>query len=125
MNESVALPSRVQVPCSWAGGAAVKGRRLLSRQSLLGGWNDQAHWPEKVQPNFCGLIARGSTILFLLLSHQFGRAQGTVVFHNTGGGQPIVSEVRSVFLDAALQQPSLVFNFGFATDEAPTPGSFL
>jgi len=51
-------------------------------------------------------------------------AQGTVVFHNTGGGQPLVSEVRPLFVEAALQQPRLVFNFGFATDEIPSPGTF-
>jgi hypothetical protein len=69
-----------------------------------------------------------SLSLALLLwpaSAQLGRAQGTVVFHNTGGGEPLVSEVRSIFLDAALQQPRLIFNFGFATDETPSPGGFL
>lgn len=52
-------------------------------------------------------------------------AQGTVVFHNTGNGQSLVSEVQSILVQAGLQQPRLVFDFGFATDERPAPGSFL
>jgi hypothetical protein len=51
--------------------------------------------------------------------------QGTIVFHNTGGGPVLVSESRSIILDAGLQQPRLVFDFGFATDETSSPGSFL
>ena len=52
-------------------------------------------------------------------------AQGTIVFHNTGGNTPVISESRSLFLDSGLQQPYLVFDFGFATDETASPGSFL
>lgn len=53
------------------------------------------------------------------------QGQGTVVFHNTGGGQPIISEVRSILVDLNTQQPHLVFDFGFATDETSSPGVFL
>jgi hypothetical protein len=66
------------------------------------------------------LLALGSLTL-----PRHGLAQGTVVFHNTGTGQPLTSEVRSIFLDASLPQPRLVFDFGFATDEKASPGSFL
>jgi hypothetical protein len=52
-------------------------------------------------------------------------AQGTLVFHNTGGGQPLVSDVRPLFVDAALVQPRLQFNFGFATDESFVPNAIL
>jgi hypothetical protein len=54
-----------------------------------------------------------------------GFGQGTVVFHNTGGGQSLVSEVRSLSLTGTLSQPYLRFDFGFATDETPTAGAFL
>jgi hypothetical protein len=33
--------------------------------------------------------------------------------------------VRSIFIDPTSPQPRLVFDFGFATDERPTPGAFL
>jgi len=68
-------------------------------------------------------FALAGTILFG--SPRRGFAQGTIVFHNTGGGQPLISEVRSIFVDAGSQQPRLVFDFGFATDETPSPGAFL
>ena len=61
----------------------------------------------------------------LLSQPELSLGQGTIVFHNTGGGQPIVSEVRSIFIDPTSSQPRLVFDFGFATDETPTPGTFL
>jgi hypothetical protein len=61
----------------------------------------------------------------LLGCPELGHAQGTVVFHNTGGGQSLVTEVRSIFVDAGLQQPRLLFEFGFATDEIPSPARFL
>ena len=48
-----------------------------------------------------------------------------MVFHNTGGGQPLVSDVRPLFVDASLVQPRLQFNFGFATDESFVPNSIL
>jgi len=69
-----------------------------------------------------GWLAISAALLFSL---QTGQAQGTIVFHNTGGGQPLVTEVRSIFIDAGLQQPHLLFDFGFATDETSAPGSFL
>jgi len=64
-------------------------------------------------------------VFILSISAPIGRAQGTVVFHNTGGGQQLISEVRSLFIDASLSQPHVVFDFGFATDETPGPGAFL
>jgi hypothetical protein len=64
-------------------------------------------------------------VLLLVLGELSALGQGTVIFHNTGGGQSLVSEVRSLSIDPSLQQPSLVFNFGFATDEIPSPGTFL
>lgn len=69
-----------------------------------------------------GWLAISAAFLF---GPQSGQAQGTIIFHNTGGGQPLVTEVRSIFIDAGLQQPHLVFDFGFATDETSAPGSFL
>ncbi len=71
------------------------------------------------------LAGRIGWLAILLAGPAPGSAQGTIVFHNTGGGQPIVSEQRSIFVDAGLAQPHLVFNFGFATDEIPSPGAFL
>jgi hypothetical protein len=63
--------------------------------------------------------------LCLLFIGQWAQGQGTVVFHNTGGGQPLITETRSLIVAAGLQQPRLNFAFGFATDEVQTPGSFL
>jgi hypothetical protein len=63
--------------------------------------------------------------LALLGSLQSPLAQGTLTVQNTGSGQVLVSEVRSVFVDANSLQPRLLFDFGFATQEVPTPGVFL
>jgi len=68
---------------------------------------------------------RGGGVLALLLSAHLVSAQGTLTVFNTGGGQPLVSEVRPLFVDAALVQPRLQFNFGFATDETFVPDTFL
>lgn len=68
---------------------------------------------------------RGGGVLALLLSAHLVSAQGTLTVLNTGGGQPLVSEVRPLFVDAALLQPRLLFNFGFATDETFVPDTFL
>jgi len=61
----------------------------------------------------------------LLVSAPLAFAQGTITVLNTGGGQPLVSEVRPLFVDAGAVQPRLSFNFGFATDENVAPGNFL
>jgi hypothetical protein len=67
----------------------------------------------------------GAIVMILGAGIRVGRGQGTVVFHNTGAGQVLVTETRSIFVDAGLQQPRLIFDFGFATDETPAPGAFL
>ncbi len=64
-------------------------------------------------------------MLAVLLSAHLVSAQGVLTVLNTGGGQPLVSEVRPLFVDAALVQPRLQFNFGFATDESFVPNTFL
>jgi len=61
----------------------------------------------------------------LLLCHHLVSAQGVLTVLNTGGGQPLVTEARPLFVDAALVQPRLQFNFGFATDESFVPNTFL
>jgi hypothetical protein len=66
-----------------------------------------------------------SALMWLLGATQCGRAQSTFVVLNTGNGQPLVSVATPLFVDAALVQPRLQFNFGFATDEISTPGTFL
>lgn len=80
----------------------------------------------------CGKVARElvspgwlAVLMTALSWPQSIAAQGTVVFHNTGNGQSLVSEVQSILVESGLQQPRLVFDFGFATDETPAPGSFL
>ncbi|MEO6036395.1 MAG: PEP-CTERM sorting domain-containing protein [Verrucomicrobiota bacterium] len=64
-----------------------------------------------------------ATFLFVRLAV----AQGTfeLVALNTGAGQPLISEMRTLLVDAALNQPRLLFKFGFATEENPLPGEFL
>jgi len=51
-------------------------------------------------------------------------AQGTFTFLQTGGGQPLVSQ-QEVLDTSGIPAPELAFDFGFLTDEVPTPGSFL
>jgi hypothetical protein len=63
---------------------------------------------------FCWLASAGSLW-----------AASSPIVLNTGGGQPLQTESRQLSLDPLLIQPSLVFNFGFATDEAFAPGTFL
>ena len=64
-------------------------------------------------------------MLALLLSAHLASAQGVLTVLNTGGGQPLMSEARPLFVDATLVQPRLQFNFGFATDEAFVPNTIL
>ncbi len=64
-------------------------------------------------------------VALLLLPAHFVTAQGTITVLNTGGGQPLVSEARSLFVDGALVQPRLLFNVGFATDETVALNAFL
>jgi hypothetical protein len=70
-------------------------------------------------------FARGGGLIALLLSAPFISAQGIITVLNTGSGQPLVSAVRPLFVDAAATQPRLLFNFGFATDETVASGTFL
>lgn len=70
-------------------------------------------------------LRNGAWPTLLWACAQPGFGQGTVVFHNTGGGQPLVSEVRSLSLNGILGQSFLRFDFGFATDEVPAAGTFL
>ena len=93
--------------------------------SGVGGWPSE--WSGfRITGRSCFKAARHTLFLCtLLMGRQLALAQETVIFHNTGGGQPLVSEVQSLFVDATAQQPRLAFNFGFATDEAPAPGTFL
>jgi hypothetical protein len=70
-------------------------------------------------------LARTTFYALFLCCRGTSPGQGTVIFHNTGGGQPLISEVRSIFVDQGLQQPRLVFDFGFGTDEVPAAGTFL
>ncbi len=72
-----------------------------------------------------GRIVPGVVLLALLLSPILALAQGIITVLNTGSGQPLVSEVRPLFVDAAAIQPTLLFNFGFATDETVASGVFL
>lgn len=44
---------------------------------------------------------------------------------NTGGGQPLVTELRALTISSNLFQPRLEFNFGFATDETVLPQTIL
>lgn len=67
----------------------------------------------------------GGTALSLLLSASPVSAQNTLTTVNTGSGQPLLSEVRSLFVDGSLFQPRLLFNFGFASDETLAVGTFL
>ena len=78
----------------------------------------------KIRTNPGGTLL-GGTALSLLLSASLVSAQGTLTIMNTGSGQPLLSEVRSLFVDGSLFQPRLLFNFGFATDESLAPGTFL
>lgn len=64
-------------------------------------------------------------VLSLLWAHSLVLAQGTLVTLNTGGGQVLVSETRTVMIDGAWAQPRLLFDFGYATDETALPGIFL
>ena len=61
----------------------------------------------------------------LLLAFQLAYGQGTFAVLNTGSGQPLASEVRQVQVNASLLSPTLRFDFGFATDESFSPGTFL
>ena len=86
------------------------GRPLLDRRF---------GWPNSQQCRFCYLL------MLWIATSQLAYSQNNVVSHNTGSGQPLVSEIHSVFVDNGFQKPVLSFDFGFATDEQPAPGSFL
>jgi hypothetical protein len=65
------------------------------------------------------------TALSLLLSASPVSAQNTLTAMNTGSGQPLLSEVRSLFVDGLLFKPRLLFNLGFASNETLAFGTFL
>ena len=52
------------------------------------------------------------------------RGQGNFTALQTGGGQPLVSDVQ-VLQIGGISSPELLFEFGFLTDEAVVPGAFL
>ena len=56
---------------------------------------------------------------------QFCSAQGTFTVVSTGDGQPLISQTRSVTVGPGLQDPRLIFELGFATDENVVPGVFF
>ena len=53
-----------------------------------------------------------------------GTASGYRVVE-TGGGQALTEVTENVLFGTATDRPVLRFDFGFSTDEVPTPGSFL
>lgn len=67
----------------------------------------------------------GGAAVSLFLSANLLCAQGTRSVMNTGSGQPLLSEVRSLFVDGSLFQPRLLFNLGFASNETLASGTFL
>jgi hypothetical protein len=67
----------------------------------------------------------GGALLALFLSVDLASAQGKLTVLNTGGEEPLVSEVRPLFVAAGSLQPRLLFNFGFATDENSGTETFL
>ena len=64
-------------------------------------------------------------LLIWIATSQAAYPQNNIVSHNTGSGQTLISEIRSFFVGTGVQQPLLSFDLGFATDEQPTPGTFL
>ena len=70
-------------------------------------------------------LGLGLGALALFLSASPVAAQDALTLLNTGAGQPLVSEARPLFVDGALVEPRLLFDFGFATDEAVALGAFL
>jgi hypothetical protein len=52
-------------------------------------------------------------------------AQGSLTVFNTGGGQPLVSQVRTFSIGPDLSAPRFEFLFGFGTDETAQPNAFL
>lgn len=66
----------------------------------------------------------GVFILVFLAGAGALRAQGTVSVLETGGGEPLVSD--QVVLQTDGQLLAVVqFDFGFVTDQIPSPGTFL
>jgi hypothetical protein len=70
-------------------------------------------------------FCRGGLGLTCLLWANLVFAQGSSTVLQTGGGQPVVSEVRTVWVGADAIWERLVFDWGFATDETVAPGVFL
>jgi hypothetical protein len=65
------------------------------------------------------------SICFCLSSHDWAAAQGVIVSLNTGQGQTLVTEQRTLLVSGSQGPPSLAFNFGFATEETVQPGTLL
>jgi hypothetical protein len=69
--------------------------------------------------------AGGATLLIFLCGAGNCSAQGAIAVLNTGAGQSLTTEVRTVFVSSNLAQPRLEFDFGFATAESLSSGTFL
>lgn len=71
-------------------------------------------------------LAKGPPLwLSVILPIDVARVQGERTVQDTGLGQPLISEVRSVSAGGDGLLRKLLFTFGFATEEAVVPGSFL
>ena len=62
--------------------------------------------------------------LFVITNVRSVCAQGTLTVLQTGGGQPLVSQ-QQVLQIGGITTPSISFEFGFSTDQTPSPGTFL
>src|ERR1700722_3589261 len=60
----------------------------------------------------------------LLLNATRNYAQGTLTVLQTGNGQPLISD-QVTLQTAGIASPVIDFDFGFATDEAVSPGTLL
>jgi hypothetical protein len=83
-----------------------------------------------VAPRFAegarGVLSKVCSLLVLLWVWDAPRgwAQGTVVLR-TGGGSPLVTFTELVSVPSNALPIALSFEFGFGTDETPSPGVFL
>jgi hypothetical protein len=66
-----------------------------------------------------------SVALSIFVPSKFSLAQGTITALNTGGTQPIITEIRSLYVDAGLTLARLGFDVGFASGETNAAAAFL
>ncbi len=90
-----------------------------------GQWGVMVKRMQCVTPISAWVTTRFVIPLYLIVGLSLATAQGTVTVLNTGKGQPLATQVRTVTIDAFQVQPEVRFNFGFGTDETVTPGTFL